>query len=499
MKRRSAGILLHLTSLPSDFGVGDLGPGARKFADFLERARQSVWQVLPFTPPKPGHGDSPYDCTSAFAGNPLLISPDDLHAAGWLTRSQVKDHKIKNTGVVAYRQAERAKRKLLGLAYRSFTEDADAQDRLALFTEEHAHWLEDYALFTALSRRYKGKAWWSWPKALRDRKPRALEKVRGELADDLARLSFEQFAFYEQWAALRRYCNQRGIAMFGDAPIYVAGDSAEVWARPELFKLNASRKPAHVAGVPPDAFSDTGQLWGNPVYNWDKHAEDGYDWWVRRLRHNLASFDMLRIDHFRGFVAYWQVSASARTAKHGKWVDGPGGELFREVYRRLPGAQLIAEDLGVITPDVRACMDRFDLPTMKVLLFAFGQGDGANEYLPHRHVPNSVVYTGTHDNNTARGWFEKEASSEEKRELAELLGHKPTPNKIAQDLTRMAMLSVSSLAVVPMQDVLGLDQSARMNTPSTTRGNWRWRMKAAHCRANTADRLARLTAIAGRA
>lgn len=499
MKRRSAGILLHLTSLASPYGVGDLGPGARQFVDFLERAKQSVWQILPFTPPKPGHGDSPYDCTSAFAGNPLLISPDDLHAAGWLTRSQLSDHKVKHTDAVSYRDAERAKKKLLALAHRSFLSDADAADRYDLFVEQHAHWLEDYALFTALSGRYKGRPWAQWPKALRDREPGAIQKAREELGDELARLRFEQFAFYEQWAALKRYCNQRGVAIFGDAPIYVAGDSAEVWARPELFKLNKSRKPTHVAGVPPDAFSDTGQLWGNPVYDWDKHAQDGYDWWVRRLRHNIEAFDLLRIDHFRGFVAYWQVPASAQTAKRGRWVPGPGADLFREVYRRLPGAQLIAEDLGVITPDVRECMARFDLPTMKVLLFAFGQGDGANEYLPHRHVPNSVVYTGTHDNNTARGWFEKEASRDEKKELAEMLGHQPSASRVAEDLIRLAMMSVSSLAVVPMQDVLGLGASARMNTPSTERNNWRWRLKPGQMRAATADRLARLAALSGRA
>lgn len=499
MKRRSAGILLHLTSLPSAYGIGDLGPGARKFVDFLERAKQSVWQILPFTPPKPGHGDSPYDCTSAFAGNPLLISPDDLQAAGWLTRSQLAQSKIKNTDTVSYREAERTKRKLIGVAYESFTDDADAQDRLALFAQAHEHWLEDYALFTALSHRYKGKPWSQWPKTLRDRKPAALEKVRQELGAELARLRFEQFAFYEQWDALRRYANERGVALFGDAPIYVAGDSAEVWARPELFKLNRSRKPTHVAGVPPDAFSDTGQLWGNPVYDWEKHAEDGYDWWVRRLRHNLACFDMLRIDHFRGFVGYWEVPASAKTAKRGKWVNGPAADLFREIYRRLPGAQLIAEDLGVITPDVRECMSRFDLPTMKVLLFAFGQGDGSNEYLPHRHVPNSVVYTGTHDNNTARGWFETEATDAEKKQLTELQGHHPTPAKVADDLMRLAMASVSTLAIVPMQDVLGLGASARMNTPSTSNNNWRWRIKPTQCRASTADRLARLTSLTGRA
>ena len=390
------------------------------------------------------------------------------------------------------------KKRLLGIAYEKFKIMPDTECRYENFVNENAHWLDDYAIFISLHEHFSGAPWCEWPGEIRDRTQPALDEWTKRLADKIKREKFTQFLFFRQWSALKSYCNRKKIQIIGDIPIYVSYDSSDVWANSEYFKLDTNRRPVFVAGVPPDYFSETGQLWGNPVYCWDRLKETFYEWWIGRVGHNLKYFDMVRLDHFRGFVAYWEVPAAEKTAVNGKWVKTPAGEFFDVLLRRFPLIPIIAEDLGTITPEVREIMSRFEIPGMKLLLFAFGDNTATNPYVPHNHVENCVVYTGTHDNNTARGWFEHDATERDKENLREYFGKEFDADTVAEQLVRTAMMSVASTSVIPMQDFLELGAEARMNTPSVAFGNWEWRVSAKQLTPDLSRKIADWTAVYGR-
>ncbi len=478
MDDRRAGILLHPTSLPS----GVLGHDAYRFVDFLRASGLRLWQVLPLGPT---HQDrSPYQSLSVHAGNPELIDVEGLREQGWLGE-QPGD--VSDPGV---RQA------LLRQACANFHAHAsqDARREYEHFVARHAGWLEDYALFQALKQHYPS-GWWQWPQALRDRDPEALRQAREQFFTDYQQALFEQFVFFRQWQALRTYANERGVALLGDVPIFVAHDSADVWTRREYFLLDEQGRATVVAGVPPDYFSATGQRWGNPLYDWQRLAGDGYRWWLTRLETQLALFDCVRIDHFRGFEAYWEIPAGEETAVNGRWVKGPGAEFFRALQQRwgerLP---LVAEDLGLITAEVEQLRRQFRLPGMKILQFAF-DGGADNPYLPHHHERNAVVYTGTHDNDTTLGWFQ--GLDEAQRERVYAYFGRPRED-MPWMLIRQAMASVARWAIVPMQDVLALDGRHRMNVPGVAQGNWRWRFDWPQCPPGLEARLHQLVACYGR-
>ncbi|MEW6325236.1 MAG: 4-alpha-glucanotransferase [Nitrospirota bacterium] len=498
MKQRGSGVLLHLTSLPSRCGIGDLGPGAYRFADFLEQARQSHWQLLPLNPTSTAQGNSPYSCDSAFAGNPLLISLDPLLDEGLLVKADLQETPAFPAHRVDYPAVETFKGRLLRLAYERAGPSLDRSPEFRRFAQKQAHWLDDYALFKALKEQRAGAAWTEWPEEHRDRDGAALQKARDQFADRIRREQFLQFLFSKQWQALKRYCNDRRVQIIGDVPIYVQHDSADVWAHREGFKLDPRGRPAALAGVPPDYFSATGQLWGNPVYRWDALKATHYRWWIQRVAHNLAWFDLIRLDHFRGFAAFWEVPAGEQTAVNGRWVEGPGEDFFKTLFRRFHSLPVIAEDLGVITPDVRELMRKYDLPGMKLLIFAFGDDLPTHPYAPHNFTRNCVVYTGTHDNNTIRGWWQKEMQPEELRRLCAYLGRDVTEASIHWEMIRLAFMSVADLAVIPMQDLLGLGEEARMNRPSIANGNWEWRLAPRQLTPALTAKLLQITQLYGR-
>jgi 4-alpha-glucanotransferase len=487
---RSAGILLHPTSLPAPCGIGDLGPAAYAWVDALARACQSWWQILPLGPT--GYGDSPYQSFSAFAGNPNLISPELLVREGLLNTVDCAGEnwpadQVDYERVIPYKAA------LTVRAWENFQAGRAPTLRPAFeeFCGREAAWLDELALFLAIKEAQGGVSWYEWPEELILRKPAALQHTRQALAESIELHRFRQFLFSRQWGALKQYARERGIRLIGDVPIFTAGDSADVWTHPELFRLDARRRPAVVSGVPPDYFSKTGQLWGNPLYNWEAHQRSGYAWWTARLRAALKQVDLIRLDHFRGFEAYWEVPAGQPTAEKGRWVKGPGADLFRVLRDKLGSLPLIAEDLGVITPEVRQLRLQFDLPGMRILQFAFG-GAPERRFLPHRHEPNTVVYTGTHDNDTTQGWFQKLTEDE----LRFFRGYAPsTDGDVSWDLIRLAWMSVAHRAITPLQDVLSLGSEARMNYPGTPSGNWRWRFRAEMLTDKLLDRLAELTVI----
>jgi len=497
--KRSSGILLHISSLPGPYGIGDAGPAAYAFADFLSRSRQSAWQILPLTPPDVGKNHSPYNSLSAFAGNPALISPEELVKIGLLDGAKLASPPPFSDARVDFEKVDPYKARLFDSVVKKF-DTAGNSCEFERFCYDSRYWLDDYALFMALSEKFKTSDWCHWPVEARDRHPQALADLSAQLEKRLRREKILQYLFYRQWHYLKRYCNDLGISLIGDVPLYVAYQSADVWAHPDLFKLNEDKTPYAVAGVPPDFFSATGQLWGNPIYNWPRHKETNYDWWMRRIRHNLVLCDLLRIDHFRGLVQYWEVPAGSHDATNGQWVDGPG-DFFEVLYRYCPTGPFIVEDLGLITPDVRQVVHELELPGMKVLMFAFDGLEGKNAYLPHNHPQNAVVYTGTHDNNTVRGWIEKEASDEIKKVLLAYLGREDLgpPAKLPWEMIRMAMNSPARTCIIPMQDCLALGQEARMNWPSKVKGNWRWRVKQRQLSKRLADRLAETTSLYGRA
>ncbi|MGD2081501.1 MAG: 4-alpha-glucanotransferase [Chromatiales bacterium] len=483
LDRRRAGILLHLTSLPGKGPCGDLGPDARRFVDLLAAAGFTVWQTLPVGPTPDDL--SPYQSSSVHAGNPRLIALDPLVEAGWLGPEALAPDGFD----------DKAKTEALRMGWAGFREAATAEDRhlYAAFVAEKSHWLEDFVLFEAL-REERREPWWEWPDGLLRRDPQALAEARARLSAQLDFLRFEQFLFFRQWDALKAYANGVGVLLFGDMPIFVAHDSAEVWARQELFHLDPHGMPTVVAGVPPDYFSETGQRWGNPLYRWDRMQEDGFGFWIERMKTQLGLFDLVRVDHFRGFESYWEIPASEEYAINGQWVAAPGDELFdrlHEVYDPLP---LVAEDLGVITADVEALRRRYGLPGMKILQFAFS-GDADNPYLPFRHPPNTVVYTGTHDNDTTLGWYES-LDGDSRDYVDEYLGYPGEPMPWA--LIRAALASRARLAMVPMQDALALDGDHRMNLPGTAADNWGWRFQWSEVDADLAARLHRMLRLYGR-
>ena len=493
---RASGVLAHPTSLPGPYGIGDLGASARALLEFLARAGQRLWQVLPLTPT--GHGDSPYAAPSAFAGNPLLIAPDPLAERGLLDPSDLHALASLPAERVDYGRLVPLKHRALRRAFERFRREGDPsmQARFGAFQRGEAGWLDDFVLFAAI-RESTGAMWTEWDPPLRDREPGALHAARARLADAAEGHAFAQFLFFDQWAAVRSHAREQGIRIVGDIPIFVALDSADVWAHPELFKLDDRRQPTVVAGVPPDYFSQSGQLWGNPLYNWEAVAAQGYRWWIRRFQHLLRLVDVVRIDHFRGFAAAWEVPAGAETAVHGRWVPGPGADLFRALEAAPGGpAPIIAEDLGTITEDVRALLAELGYPGMKVLQFAFG-GQPDNPYLPHTFDdPNCVVYTGTHDNDTTRGWYAS-APEPERDFVRRYLG--TSGADITWDFIRLALASVADAAVIPLQDVLDLGSEARMNVPGAAEGNWRWRATAQQLQPAIADRLRELTWLYARA
>jgi len=428
-------------------------------------------------PTDPVFGNTPYDSRSAFAGNPLLISPDMLLKDELLSPQDLSDLPHFPKKQVDYLLVIDNKRKLLDRAYATFQsvgKTSQSCDYLR-FCKENT-WLDDFALFSAIKSHLQGEPWNRWPEPLRDRQPEALQEMKHLLGDEIEKQTFIQYIFFKQWFSLKEYCHRKGVRIIGDMPIYVNYDSPEVWTRPEIFKLDAEKNPISVAGVPPDYFSATGQLWGNPVYRWDVLKNERYAWWVRRMEHNLKLFDLIRIDHFRGLVSYWEVMASQKTAVEGEWIKVPTEDFLNTLFRRFPNLPVIAEDLGLITPDVREIISRFKLPGMRLLLFAFGEGMPTNPYILHNHTKNCVVYTGTHDNNTARGWFEKEAAPEDKMRLFKYLGREVSAEEVSHELIRLAMMSVANTVILPMQDVLGLGEETRMNRPGRTEGNYEWRM-----------------------
>jgi 4-alpha-glucanotransferase len=500
---RSSGILLHPTSLPGRFGVGDLGPQAYAFADFLLSAGQSLWQVLPLGPT--GYGDSPYACYSAFAGNTLLVSPERLVDDHLLTLADISE--TLPAGRIDFAKAHELKERLLRQAFDRYQRATHTAMRTEFeaFKQRSVDWLDDYAMFRALKDAYDGKPWNEWPPELVSRERVALNQKRLELAQEIEAHKFYQFLFFKQWFALKSYCNAHDIKIIGDLPIFVARDSADVWTNPEQFKLNEDGSPIVVAGVPPDYFSKTGQLWGNPLYNWDRMLRDGFRWWIKRVDATLHVVDIVRIDHFRGFAACWEIPGGDKTAERGKWVKAPGKELFAAIRNALGELPIIAEDLGVITPDVVALRDGFGFPGMRILQFAFSS-DTKNIDLPHNYVPNVVAYTGTHDNDTTVGWFKSAAGEGSTRDEKQIERERKfcldylnsNGKEINWEFIRTVLASVADVAVVPLQDVLGLGTEARMNLPNSTEGNWAWRFKEGDLSEALAQRLKKLAALYGR-
>jgi 4-alpha-glucanotransferase len=482
---------LHPTSLPSRFGIGDLGPAAYAFVEYLASARQTLWQVLPLGPT--GFGDSPYSSPSAFAGNPLLIAFDPLVADGLLHDDELADLAVLPADHVDFARLVPLKRAALETAFSRGRERL--QPQIDEFRRRHAEWLEDYALFAAVKDELEC-GWTEWDEALRGRDPGGLDAARQRLADRVDFHVFCQFLFFDQWSRLRARASELGLEIIGDIPVFVAHDSADVWAHQHLFKLGEHGHPRVMAGVPPDYFSATGQLWGNPLYDWNAMAQDGFAWWIARFRHLLEEVDVVRIDHFRGFEAAWEVPAGETTAVNGSWVHGPGEAVFAAIRDALGQAPVIAEDLGLITDEVRQLLRATGFPGMKVLQFAFG-GGADNPYLPHNYAdPNCVVYTGTHDNDTTLGWFSGSSEAERGR-VWSYLGL--SEGSISESLMRLALASVARTAIVPLQDVLNLGSEARFNTPGAAEGNWSWRVRADQLDPARAECLAEMTDLYGRA
>jgi 4-alpha-glucanotransferase len=480
LDQRSAGVLLHVTSLPGPHGSGDLGPDSLRFAGFVRRAGLRWWQMLPIGPIGPG--DSPYAATSAFAGSPLLISPERLVNAGLL--SEARPLSAYSTERVDFRRTMLHRSRLLRLAFDAWRRAPErGRGELQAFRQRNRHWLEDYVLFTALREAQRRRSWSEWPRELRDRKPRALAEARAALADEIAFEEFVQFEFDHQWRQFREACNKDGVRLIGDIPIFVTHDSSDVWSNRELFLLDRAGRPKVVTGVPPDYFSVTGQLWGHPHYDWRAQAAGGFEWWIERFRRAFEMFDSVRIDHFIGFHRVWQVPGRARTARTGRYVPSAGQALLRAATRALGRLPIIAEDLGAVTPDVWALRDAFGFPGMRVLQFAFG----ADRYhQPHNYAPQCVVYTGTHDNDTTVGWFGGQSRAVKRRVLEYAGGRAET---IHWDMIRLAFGSPANVAIIPMQDYLGLGREARMNIPATPRGNWRWRMASGAANRGLAARI----------
>ena len=492
---RSSGILLHPTCLPGPYGIGELGPEAHRFADFLRDGGQTIWQVLPLGPT--GYGDSPYQCFSAFAGNPLLLSLDVLVERGFLSQLDLENRPLFPADHVDFNRVIDWKLPLMGKAYEGFVRSGGDRTAYDDFCARHAWWLEDFALFMALKERHQSVMWTLWePKyALRDAE--ALEEARRDLHEQIQQHKFVQFEFERQWFDLKAHCARNGIRLMGDVPIYVALDSSDVWSHPELFELLPDRQPSVISGVPPDYFSATGQLWGNPIYAWEQHAKQNYAWWITRFRRSLEMLDLIRLDHFRGFEAYWEVPGNDKTAENGKWVKGPGALLFEALEGALGELPIVAENLGVITPEVEALRNRFGFPGMAILQFAFGNDPQAPDFKPHNYPHHRVAYTGTHDNDTVVGWWHSTGAGDSirtKEDVAKELNYArrylgTDGSEINWVMIRTLMASVADTVLFPLQDVLGVGSEGRMNLPGTASGNWRWRFRSGDLRPEMAARL----------
>lgn len=503
--RRASGVLLHPTSLAGDFGIGDLGGAAFDFVDFLVETGQKYWQILPLGPT--GYGDSPYQCFSAFAGNPLMISPEKMIEDGLITKEDIEGkpefvpHKVDFGSVYDW------KNQLLRHAYAGFHHitSVDLRGKFETFCQENESWLDDYALYRAIKTQQELRPWYEWPVELKLRDKAALQIADEEMFDDVRAEKFYQFLFFRQWFLVKKYANSKGVSVIGDIPIFVALDSADVWCNQDKFKLNEDGSAKVVAGVPPDYFSETGQLWGNPIYDWNAMRRDDFRWWIARVHSTLQAVDVVRIDHFRGFAASWEVPGGDTTAENGRWVDVPGKELFAALKISLGELAVIAEDLGVITPDVEELRDGFGFPGMRILQFAFG-GDAKNLDLPHNYINNCVAYTGTHDNDTTLGWFYSEAGAGSTRDAVDIARERDYCLKylasdgaeIHWDFVRAVWASVANTAIVPMADLLGIGTEGRMNLPASASGNWHWRMTKDSISDEIANRLKELTEIYGR-
>lgn len=490
--KRGNGILMHISSLPAEFGIGDLGPQAYKFVDFLYKAKQHYWQILPLTPTEIRYGNSPYSSPSAFAGNILLISPQKLFDDGLLEKEDL-NVKTKFTDTIDFNKVTFFKKHLLKKAYKNFGKNKNLLPDFEDFVKNQAYWLDDYAIFVGLRQQYKGKFWNKWPKLIRERNKLALRKIIEDCRYLHEEIKFQQYIFYRQWNQLKEYCHKKRIRIIGDIPIYVNFDSADVWKNQSIFKLNVRLEPKFVAGVPPDYFSKTGQRWGNPVYDWSVLKQNNFEWWINRIKHNLTMYDCVRIDHFRGFAAFWQVPAKEKTAMHGRWVPALGSDLFNTVKKKYPRAQIIAEDIGYITPDVHKLMKDMKFPGMKVLQFAFGDFEYYQNYLPSFYPKNSVAYTGTHDNNTLKGWYETEISEHQRTMINNFLGKKIQKKDVTVLLMKELMKSKADVSIVPLQDVLGLGCEGRMNRPGKAKGNWTWRLKGNALQSQICKKLESLT------
>ncbi len=504
---RAAGILLHPTSLPGRHGIGEIGPEAHRWLDRLAGLSQRLWQVLPLGPT--GYGDSPYQTLSTFAGNPLMISLDDLHNAGLVDDGHLNSLPRFPEDHVDFGAVIGPRTSLLHEVAAGFARRASPQRRNELdeFTDSQRPWLDDYTLFTSMKAYFGGRAWTEWPADAARRDPATLAAARRTLAEPIDHARVLQFLFHDQWTRLRRRAHELGIAIIGDLPIFVAHDSADVWCRPDLFELDAAGRPTVVAGVPPDYFSQTGQRWGTPLYRWDVHEEQGFDWWIARLAHAFALVDVLRIDHFRGFAGYWEIPGDHPTAEHGRWLPGPGRKLFDAAAKALGPRPIIAEDLGVITPDVDQLRDDLGFPGMRILQFAFGDDPRGALFRPESYPPNCVVYTGTHDNDTTVGWYRSEPGRDSTRSAEQIaleqhavrVALSSDGSEIQWDLIGLALRSPANTAIYPMQDVLGLGSEARMNVPGREGGNWTWRFRWEQLTPAIEQRLADLTLASSRA
>jgi len=500
---RKSGILLHISSLPCEFGIGDLGPCADRFVDFLRDSHQGYWQVLPINPTDSINEHSPYSSSSAFAGNILFISPQRLVDDGLLERGDIAISAPFPADTVDFEAVSEYKMRIYGLAYDRFGSNEEACQRHEIpfneFCNNNSFWLNDYALFVTIKSHQDGVIWTQWPQPLRMREENALSEFSKAQCSEITKVKFLQYLFFNQWERLRNYCAKCGVRLIGDMAIYMATDSADVWAHPENYRLDENFKPTVVAGVPPDYFSDSGQRWGYPVYHWEAMTKTKYHWWIERFKFNFQLFDTVRVDHFRGLVQYWEIPANEQTAVNGKWVDVPTVDFLKtleHVFSR-PLA-IIAEDLGHITDDVREVMNKFDIPGMKVLLFAFNDSMDEHPYLPHNYQPQCVVYTGTHDNNTVLGWFEHEATQNELDNVKAYLRKDISSDSINWDLIQLAFNSKAGLAMIPLQDALQLGSEGRMNKPATMNGNWRWRCSPEMLNSRLIKKLADMTEAAGR-
>ncbi|MDT0650937.1 4-alpha-glucanotransferase [Autumnicola edwardsiae] len=493
---RSSGILLHITSLPSKYGIGDLGTSAYKFVDFLKASGHKYWQLLPLNPTPATFHHSPYSSYSAFAGNPLLVSPELLEKKNLVDLKKFSLPKKISEEKVNFEPVEAYKNDLLNSAYLNFTKRKSDFPDFKNFCKNHSAWLNDFALYKSLSNKYETD-WLEWPEELRDRKPAALKKAEKELSEELEKEKFIQFLFFKQWEDLTNYAHKNDVQFIGDIPFYVNHESADCWANTDYFKLDEDKKPTHVSGVPPDYFSETGQLWGTPVFEWKTLKKNKYDWWVNRIKQNLLLFDLVRIDHFRAFAAYWQVPAGEETAINGKWVKSPGIEFFKIIQKEIPEMPFIAEDLGLLDEPVYDLLEKFNFPGMNVLQFAFGEEKAENPYLPFNHKSHSIAYTGTHDNNTTRGWF-KAADKVTRRHLQKYADKRVTERNVHEILHRIVLRSVAKIAIFPLQDIIGLGEEAIMNTPGSIEGNWTWRVKEDEIPVEAAKDLREQNVIFGR-